>query len=72
MLFFSLATFACVSIGGMLGMFLGPKLPQQHASSGSKDVVRLTMGLVATTVAVLGLLKTFYDTQNYQPHSGFI
>jgi hypothetical protein len=68
-LFFSLVTFACVSIGGMLGMFLGPMLPQQHASSDSKDVVRLTMGLVATTVAlVLGLLvasaKSFYDTQN--------
>jgi len=41
----------------------------QHASSDSKDVVRLGMGLVATTVAlVLGLLvasaKSFYDTQN--------
>ena len=53
-LFLSLVTFAC---------------PQQHASSDSKEVVRLTMGLVATTVVlVLGLLvasaKGFYDTQN--------
>lgn len=66
---FSLVAFACVSIGGILGMLLGPRLPQQHASSDSKDVVRLAMGLVATTVAlVLGLLvasaKSFYDTQN--------
>jgi hypothetical protein len=50
-------------------MFVSPKLPVQHQSSESKDVVRLVMGLVATTVAVaLGLLissaKTFYDAQN--------
>lgn len=68
-LFFSLVTFAFISMGGMLGMFLSPRLPQQHASSDSKDVIRLAMGLVATTVAlVLGLLvasaKSFYDTQN--------
>ena len=66
---FSLTVFACVFIGGMLGLFVGPRLPMQHASSDSKDVVRLGMGLVATTVAlVLGLLvasaKSFYDTQN--------
>jgi hypothetical protein len=66
---FSLVTFACVSMGAMFGMLLGPRLPEQHTSSDSKDVVRLTMGLVATTVAlVLGLLvasaKSFYDTQN--------
>src|SRR6516162_4170623 len=66
---FSLIVFACVFIGGMLGLFVGPRLPTQHASSDSKDVVRLGMGLVATTVAlVLGLLvasaKSFYDTQN--------
>ena len=50
-------------------MLLSPMLPQHHASSDSKDAVRLAMGLVATTVAlVLGLLvasaKSFYDTQN--------
>ena len=66
---FSLIVFACVFIGGMLGLLVGPRLPTQHASSDSKDVVRLGMGLVATTVAlVLGLLvasaKSFYDTQN--------
>ena len=66
---FSLSVFACVFVGGMLGLFVGPRLPTQHASSESKDVVRLGMGLVATTVAlVLGLLvasaKSFYDTQN--------
>src|SRR6516164_10055684 len=66
---FSLIVFACVFIGGILGLFVGPRLPTQHASSDSKDVVRLGMGLVATTAAlVLGLLvasaKAFYDTQN--------
>lgn len=66
---FSLLVFACVFLGGMLGMFVSPMLPDKHASSESRDVVRLGMGLVATTVAlVLGLLvasaKSFYDTQN--------
>jgi len=65
---FSLLVFVCVFLGGMLGMFLGPRLPDQHVTSKSRDVVRLAMGLVATTVAlVLGLLvasaKTCYDTQ---------
>lgn len=65
----SLIVFACVFIGGMLGLYVGPMLPTEHVSSESRDVVRLVMGLVATTVAlVLGLLvasaKSFYDTQN--------
>jgi hypothetical protein len=66
---FSLIAFACVLIGWMLGMLVGSWLPTEHMTSDSKDSLRLGMGLVATTVAlVLGLLvasaKSFYDTQN--------
>ena len=66
---FSSVVFACVLIGWMLGMSVGPRLPAEHVTSDSKDALRLGMGLVATTVAlVLGLLvasaKSFYDTQN--------
>jgi hypothetical protein len=65
----SLAAFGCVVAGmllGMLGQFL---LPEHHRSPETREVVRLGMGLVGTTVAlVLGLLiasgKGFYDTQN--------
>ena len=44
-------------------------LPDHHLSPETKEVVRLGMGLVTTTVAlVLGLLvasaKGFYDTQS--------
>jgi hypothetical protein len=65
----SMVVFAGVLGGGLLGMLVSPKLPIQHQSAESKDVVRLAMGLVATTVAVaLGLLiasaKGFYDTQS--------
>jgi hypothetical protein len=65
----SLLVFLGVSCGALLGMLVSPKLPIHHQSSESKDVVRLGMGLVATTVAVaLGLLissaKSFYDTQS--------
>jgi hypothetical protein len=67
--FIGLVVFVCVFGVAMLGMFLSSRLPDHHQSSESKDVVRLGMGLVATTVAVvLGLLvssaKNFYDTQN--------
>jgi Protein of unknown function (DUF4239) len=55
--------------GAVLGMALRAYLPERHYSSDSREAVRLGMGLVATTVAlVLGLLiasaKGFYDTQN--------
>jgi len=61
--------FGCVFGGALLGMTLRALLPESHASSDSREAVRLGMGLVATTVAlVLGLLiasaKGFYDTQN--------
>jgi hypothetical protein len=66
---FSSVAFAFVLIAWILGMSVGSMLPTEHISSDSKDAVRLGMGLVATTVAlVLGLLvasaKSFYDTQN--------
>jgi hypothetical protein len=65
---FSLLVFVCTFGGGLLGVLVNRLLPARHVSPESKDVVRLGMGLVATTVAlVLGLLvasaKNFYDTQ---------
>jgi hypothetical protein len=64
-----LIAFACVFSGAMLGIFLHFRLPEYHLASDTKDVVRLAMGLVATTVSLaLGLLigsaKNFLDTQN--------
>ena len=55
--------------GALAGMFVSSRLPRHHVTSETKDVVRLGMGLVATTAALaLGLLigsaKSFYDTQN--------
>lgn len=66
-LLISFIVFACVLSGASLGLFL--HLPDEHLASDTKDVVRLAMGLVATTVALaLGLLigsaKNFFDTQN--------
>ncbi len=65
----SFLVLVCVFGGGLLGIFLHSHLPEAHLDSNSKDAVRLAMGLVATTLAlVLGLLiasaKGFYDTQN--------
>src|ERR1017187_8903205 len=65
----SVAVFACVFGGALLGIFIHSLLPNEHLDSDSKEAVRLGMALVGTTVAlVLGLLiasaKGFYDTQN--------
>ena len=63
----SCITFACISGGALLGMFL----PGHRLSTDDKDVVRLGTGLIGTIAAlVLGLLiasaKGSYDTQSTQ------
>src|ERR1700724_1191775 len=63
----SCITFACISGGALLGMFL----PGHRLSTDDKDVVRLGTGLIGTIAAlVLGLLiasaKGSYDTQSAQ------
>ena len=63
----SCITFACISGGALLGMFL----PGHHLTTDDKDVVRLGTGLIGTIAAlVLGLLiasaKSSYDTQSTQ------
>jgi hypothetical protein len=65
----SVIALACVFGAALLGMFFSKRMPDEYHASDSKDLVRLVMGLVVTTVAIaLGLLvgsaKTFYDTQN--------
>ena len=64
----TLIVFACVFGGALLGMFLRVVLPGHHLSEGSKDVIKLGMGLIATMAAlVLGLViataKNSYDAQ---------
>lgn len=61
--------FGCVLGGALAGMLVRTRIPEEYQGPDSKDVVRLVMGLVVTTVALaLGLLvgsaKSFYDTQN--------
>jgi hypothetical protein len=57
-LLMSLIAFACVFSGTFVGMFLRHRLPGQHLSGDTKDVVRLGTGLIATIAGlVLGLLS---------------
>jgi len=63
-----LIVFAGVFGGALLGLRLRKSLPDPHLSAETKDVVKLSMGLVATmTALILGLLiasaKESYDTQ---------
>jgi hypothetical protein len=65
----SLIALACVFGAALLGMFLRQQVPDACQATESKEVVRLVMGLVVTTVALaLGLLvgsaKSFFDQQN--------
>jgi CDP-diglyceride synthetase len=49
--------FACVFAGALFGMFLGRVLPKEHLSAEAKDVIKVTMAMIATLAAlVLGLL----------------
>ena len=63
--------FVVIFGGAMLGMFLKSILPENHLSTESKDVVKLSIGLIATmTALVLGLLvgsvKSSFDSKNDQ------
>ena|SRR5260370_39418468 len=53
---------------GMIGLFLQKKLPQQHMSGGSRDMILAVIGLVTLLLAlVLGTLVgntyAFFSTQ---------
>jgi len=63
-----LVVFACVYGGAALGFALRRRIPPEHLDSDSRDVVKLSTGLIATMSAlVLGLLvasaKSSYDQQ---------
>jgi hypothetical protein len=63
--------FGCIFSGSILGMFLRSRLPESHLTSDSKDVIKLTMGVLGTMAAlVLALLinsaKSSFDTQSHE------
>jgi hypothetical protein len=64
----SLLAFGLALVGVLLGSVMQRMLPEGHLSSDSKEVVKLSMGVVATLAAlVLGLLvasaKSTYDAR---------
>jgi Protein of unknown function (DUF4239) len=70
-LYISELAFAIIFSGALLGMLLRFLLPEPHLSSDTKDVVRLSTGLIATLSAlVLGLLvasaQGSFQTQSNQ------
>ncbi len=70
-LLMSVIVFACVLGGAFLGMFLRNRLPANHLSEATKDVVKLGTGLIGTIAAlVLGLLiasaNSTFETQSGQ------
>jgi len=67
----SAIVFACVLGGAFLGTLLRNRLPKNHLSGATKDVVRLGTALISTIAAlVLGLLiasaNSTYGTQSSQ------
>ena len=62
-LLISLLVFALVFSGALAGMAVRPLLSEHHLHSDSKDVVKLTVGLIGTlTALVLGLLIASANT----------
>ena len=64
----SFVAFALALVGILLGSVIQRMLPEGHLSSNSKEIVKLSMGVVATLAAlVLGLLvasaKSTYDAR---------
>src|SRR5262249_28084899 len=64
----SCATCGFALVGMLIGRFMQRVLPERHLSSDSKEVVKLSMGVVGTlTALVLGLLiasaKSSYDAR---------
>jgi hypothetical protein len=64
----SLLIFACVYGGALLGFALRRRIPAEHLTAETKDVLKVATGLIGTMSAlVLGLLvasaKTSYDRQ---------
>ncbi len=67
--------FACVFMSAIVCMFISVMLPEHHLSKDSKDVIKLSMGLIATLAAlVLGLLtssaKSTFDLTNSEIQQG--
>ena len=68
---FSFVAFIFVFGGALFGMMLREILPEPHLNADSRDVVRLSTGLIATLAAlVVGLLiasaQSSFQTQNNQ------
>jgi hypothetical protein len=70
-LLISLLVFAIIFGGAVAGMIVRPLLSEQHQSQDSRDVVKMTTGLIGTlTALVLGLLiasaKSSFDQKTNQ------
>jgi hypothetical protein len=64
----SIAVLVCIFASAVIGILLRLRLPDEHLSADTKDVVKLVMGIVGTmTGMVLGLLvasaKSSFDGQ---------
>jgi hypothetical protein len=58
----SLMSFVCTFAAAVSGMVLRKKLPDDHLSEDSKDVIKLVMGLIATMAALaLGLRRVIVE-----------
>lgn len=52
-------SFGCILAGALIGAIAGAKLPDHHLTSDSKDLVRISMAMLATmTALLLGLLTS--------------
>jgi hypothetical protein len=63
-----LMIFVCTFAAAVSGIVLRRRLPDDHLSEDSKDVIKLVMGLIATMAAlVLGLLTASANRELARP-----
>ncbi len=70
-IYISIFVIACTYCGTHLGLSIRKSLPEDHLSADTKEIVKLSAGLIATlTALVLGLLvssaKDTLDTMNHE------
>lgn len=66
----SLMIFFCTFAAAVSGMILRKKLPDDHLSEDSKDVIKLVMGLIATMAALVLSLLIASANGSYETQSG--
>jgi hypothetical protein len=69
---FAAITFACIVASAVGGALLRPRLPEHHLNGDSKDVIKLSIALVATMSALVLALLFASTRTSFERSSGLV